>query len=353
MLEQIANELENLKKEATSAIEAAKSTSELAELDIKYLGRKGSFAAYMSRMKDLSNEERPSFGKIVNEAKTAVSTSLSDRRIALLVAEDTAKLKKDRIDVTLPGRFASVGSIHPTSAALKEISDIFLRLGFTIEEGPDVEDEWHNFDALNIPDTHPARDVQDTFFVKSPKEVAESGNKILMRTHTSPVQARTMEKQQPPIRFIAPGRVYRNERIDASHYTIFHQIEGLYVDKNVTFAQLKGTLMNFAKIYYGPQASIRLRPGFFPFTEPSAEVDITCTVCGGKGCSVCKGTGWVEVLGAGMVHPNVFKAAGYTDPDITGYAFGLGVERLAILKYRIDDIRLFYDNDIRFLEQFI
>ena len=174
-----------------------------------------------------------------------------------------------------------------------------------------------------------------------------------MRTHTSPVQARTMEKQQPPIRFIAPGRVYRNERIDASHYTIFHQIEGLYVDKNVTFAQLKGTLMNFAKIYYGPQASIRLRPGFFPFTEPSAEVDITCTVCGGKGCSVCKGTGWVEVLGAGMVHPNVFKAAGYTDPDITGFAFGLGVERLAILKYRIDDIRLFYENDIRFLEQFI
>ena len=353
MLEAIKNELEALKAEALSQIESAASTAALQEIDVKYLGRKGALAAYMSRMKDLSGDEKPAFGKIVNEIKLALSTALSDRRIALLSAEDEAKLKKDGLDVTLPGRSAAVGSIHPTSEAMKEITDIFLRLGFTIEEGPDVEDEWHNFDALNIPDTHPARDVQDTFFVASPPEVSASGNKILMRTHTSPVQARTIEAQKPPIRFIAPGRVYRNERIDASHYTIFHQVEGMYVDKNVTFAQLKGTLMNFAKIYYGPQASIRLRPGFFPFTEPSAEVDITCTVCGGKGCSVCKGTGWVEVLGAGMVHPNVFKAAGYTDPDITGYAFGLGVERLAILKYRIDDIRLFYENDIRFLEQFI
>lgn len=353
MLEEIKKELDALKGEAEKAIGAAATTQDLAALDVQYLGRKGSLAGYMSRMKDLSPEEKPAFGQLVNTVKSALSAALSDRRVSLLAAEDRAKLQKDGLDVTLPGRSLATGSLHPVSAALREISGIFLRLGFTIEEGPDVEDEWHNFDALNIPDTHPARDAQDTFFVKSTPEVDASENMILMRTHTSPVQARVLESQKPPIRFIAPGRVYRNERIDASHYTIFHQVEGMYVDRNVTFAQLKGTLLDFARIYYGPKASIRLRPGFFPFTEPSAEVDITCTVCGGKGCSVCKGTGWVEVLGAGMVHPNVFRAAHLDPEEYSGFAFGLGVERLAMLKYGIDDIRLFYENDIRFLEQFI
>jgi phenylalanyl-tRNA synthetase alpha chain len=303
-------------------------------------------------MKDAAPADKPVLGKAANEAKAAIGVALDARRALLREADDAARLAHDALDVTLPGRARWRGALHPLSQTMREMLAIFQRLGFTIEEGPEIEDEWHNFDALNIPATHPARDVQDTFFVAGGPARDAGRNRWILRTHTSPVQVRVMRRTAPPVRFVAPGRVYRNERIDASHYTIFHQVEGLYVDRNVTFAQLKGTLLEFAHAYYGPQVSLRFRPGYFPFTEPSAEVDVTCRVCGGKGCSVCKHTGWVEILGAGMVHPNVFRAVGYDPDEVTGFAFGMGVERIAILKYGIDDIRLFFENDARFLRQF-
>jgi phenylalanyl-tRNA synthetase alpha chain len=344
--------LQEILTEAKTAIEAASSLSGLNELDITYLGRKGKVVRQMKLMKDLPNEDKPAFGKIVNEVKQEIAGLIAARNEALTAREDEEKLKKDAIDVTLPGRPGRQGSIHPLTQTLQEINATFQQLGFAVEEGPEIEDEWHNFDALNIPASHPARDIQDTFFISSTEEVDLSDNRMILRTHTSPVQIRVMQREKPPVRFIAPGRVYRNERIDASHYTIFHQVEGLYVDKGVDFAQLKGTLLAFAHTYYGPDVDLRFRPGYFPFTEPSAEVDITCTVCSGSGCSVCKQTGWVEILGSGMVHPNVFRAVGYDPDEVTGFAFGMGVERIAMLKYGIDDIRLFYENDVRFLRQF-
>jgi phenylalanyl-tRNA synthetase alpha chain len=352
MLTTLVHRLTELQQAACAAIAAAAALKELDALDAQYLGRKGALAQCISAMKDLGAADKPALGKAVNDAKAAISAVLEARRAALHAKADAQAGARDALDVTLPGRARWQGGAHPLAQTLREMLDIFQRLGFAIEEGPEIEDEWHNFDALNIPATHPARDVQDTFFIDAPPAADARAGKWILRTHTSPVQARVMQCTQPPVRFVAPGRVYRNERIDASHYTIFHQVEGLYVDRGVSFAQLKGTLLEFAHAYYGPQVSLRFRPGYFPFTEPSAEVDITCSVCGGKGCSVCKQTGWVEILGAGMVHPNVFRAVGY-DPDaVTGFAFGMGVERIAMLKYGIDDIRLFYESDLRFLTQF-
>ncbi len=349
MLDTIAGQLDAMRAEAQAAIAAAASLPALDELQTLYLGRKGRVALCMNAMKDLPPDQRPLLGKVANEAKQHIAALADARRTALTVDADARTLDADRVDVSLPGRPAWIGGMHPVSHTLREISAIFRELGFGVEEGPDVEDEWHNFDALNIPSSHPARDVQDTFFVRG---AADVDNGAILRTHTSPVQIRVMQRSKPPLRFIAPGRVYRNERIDASHYTIFHQVEGLYVDESVSFAQLKGTLLEFARRYYGPKVSLRFRPGYFPFTEPSAEVDVTCTVCAGKGCSVCKQSGWVEILGSGMVHPNVFRSVGYDPSSVTGFAFGMGVERIAILKYSIDDIRLFFENDTRFLSQF-
>ena len=344
--------LQSVLANARTAIDAASSLADLNDVDITFLGRKGKVAQQMKLMKDLPNEDKPAFGKIVNEVKQEIAGLITTRNTILTDLADGQKLQQDAIDVSLPGRPAWQGSTHPLTQTFQEINATFQQLGFAVEEGPEIEDEWHTFDALNIPASHPARDIQDTFFVNSTEEVDMSDNRMILRTHTSPVQIRVMQNEKPPVRFIAPGRVYRNERIDASHYTIFHQVEGLYVDKGVDFAQLKGTLLAFAHSYYGPNVDLRFRPGYFPFTEPSAEVDITCTVCSGKGCSVCKQTGWVEILGSGMVHPNVFRAVGYDPDEVTGFAFGMGVERIAMLKYGIDDIRLLFENDVRFLRQF-
>ncbi len=352
MLTTLVTRLSKLQDAACAAIAAAAALKELEALDAQYLGRKGALAQCMGAMKDLSAADKPALGKAANDAKAAITAALEARRAALLDAADAQSCTQDALDVTLPGRARRQGGAHPLAQTLREMLDIFQRLGFAIEEGPEIEDEWHNFDALNIPATHPARDVQDTFFIKAAPAADPRAGRYILRTHTSPVQARVMQQTKPPLRFVAPGRVYRNERIDASHYSIFHQVEGLYVDRAVSFAQLKGTLLDFAHAYYGPQVKLRFRPGYFPFTEPSAEVDITCSVCRGTGCSVCKQTGWVEILGAGMVHPNVFRAVGYDPDEVTGFAFGMGVERIAILKYGIDDIRLFYENDLRFLTQF-
>jgi len=323
------------------------------ELHTRFLGRKGLVANVMSEMRNLSPEDKPKLGQKANEVKNFITKILEDKEKSLQQKEDEEKIKKDKIDVTLPGSPKKLGGLHPLTQTINEIIDIFVQLGFTVEEGKEIEDEWHTFDALNIPKSHPARDVQDTFFVKNTSEIDASDNQTVLRTHTSPVQIRVMQKSTPPLKFIAPGRVYRNETIDASHYSMFHQVEGLYVNENVTFAELKGTLLAWAHAYYGPEVDLRFRPSYFPFTEPSAEVDVTCTMCAGKGCSVCKQTGWVEILGAGMVHPNVFKSVGYDPEKVTGFAFGMGPERIAMLKHRIDDIRLFYENDTRFLKQFV
>jgi len=370
MLTTLVTRLSKLQDAACAAIAAAAALKELEALDAQYLGRKGALAQCMGAMKDLSAADKPALGKAANDAKAAITAALEARRAALLDAADAQSCTQDALDVTLPGRARRQGGAHPLAQTLREMLDIFQRLGFAIEEGPEIEDEWHNFDALNIPATHPARDVQDTFFIKAAPAADPRAGRYILRTHTSPVQARVMQQTKPPLRFVAPGRVYRNERIDASHYSIFHQVEGLYVDRAVSFAQLKGTLLDFAHAYYGPQVKLRFRPGYFPFTEPSAEVDISCILCGEqdngrraglnlpygsnepKRCSLCGGKGWIEILGAGMVNPKVFKNVGYDPEKVTGFAFGMGVERIAILKYGIPDIRMFFENDIRFLRQF-
>ncbi|RLD10131.1 MAG: phenylalanine--tRNA ligase subunit alpha [Chlamydiae bacterium] len=353
MIDNLINQLDRICKNAEEEISSAASLVQLSELHTKFLGRKGLVAQLMSEMRNLSQEEKPKLGQKANIVKNDISKILVKKEDELQANEDAEKIQSDKIDVSLPGTQQKAGGIHPLTQTINEIIDIFVQLGFTVEEGKEIEDEWHTFDALNIPKSHPARDVQDTFFVKSSPEIDVSENQTVLRTHTSPVQIRVMQNSVPPLKFIAPGRVYRNETIDASHYSMFHQVEGLYVNENVTFAELKGTLLAWAHAYYGPDVDLRFRPSYFPFTEPSAEVDVTCTMCGGKGCSVCKQTGWVEILGAGMVHPNVFKSVGYDPEKITGFAFGMGPERIAMLKHRINDIRLLYENDTRFLKQFV
>ncbi len=334
-------QVEELQAQALAEIGKARSAAELERLRVQYLGRKGRLTQILRSLKDLPPEVRKQAGQQANRAKEALEAALGQALSTL--KEEALRLAAARdIDVTLPGRRRSLGHIHPLTRIMNEICDIFQRLGFEAVEGPEVELDWYNFEALNIPPDHPARDMQDTFYFN---------DKVLLRTHTSPMQIRVMEKRRPPVRIIAPGKVYRRD-LDMTHSPMFHQVEGLLVDKAVTFADLKGVLTEFVHQLFGPEVSLRFRPSYFPFTEPSAEIDIACVICRGLGCRVCSATGWLEVLGAGMVHPNVFEAVGYDPEEYIGFAFGLGVERFAMLKYGIDDIRLFFENDLRFLKQF-
>ncbi len=338
---------ESWKKESAHAPVSVSKASTLEELEsvrLRFLGRKGSLTLLLKSLKDLPLEERRRLGGGANEFKEKLEQSIDARRRQLEREGSERRLSKG-VDVTLPGSAAPAGRLHPLTQIEAEIASIFERLGFSWAEGPLAETEYYNFEALNIPADHPARDTQDTFYLREPAS-------MLLRTHTSPVQVRRMESCRPPVRIIAPGRVFRHEAVDASHSAVFHQVEGLYVDKNVSMADLKGTLDLFLRGLFGPNTHSRFRPSYFPFTEPSAEVDIQCLLCSGSGCPACKRSGWMEVLGAGLVHPNVFKAVGYNPELWSGYAFGMGVERIAMLKLGVPDIRMFYENDIRFLEQF-
>lgn len=335
--------LDNLEADALQKIEKAPGREALEELRVDLLGRKGRLSEFMRRLRELPAEERPGAGKRANAIKRRLSDALTSKIDSLSDSSLARRLEEEEVDTTLPGVEPWAGSLHPISLVLKDIVDVFRGMGFSVARGPEAERDYYNFEALNVPKDHPARDMQDTFYLS---------DDVVMRTHTSPVQIRVMEKSRPPVRIIVPGRVFRCDSPDASHSPTFHQVEGLYVDREVTFPQLKGCLDFFAKNMFGPEVRTRFRPSFFPFTEPSAEVDISCLFCGGSGCRVCKRTGWLEVLGAGMVDPAVFKAVGYDPETFTGFAFGLGVERIAMLKYGINDIRMFYENDIRFLSQF-
>lgn len=337
------DQLEKIKAQAMQALESVSDLKLLDELRIKYLGKKGELTAVLRGMGALSPEERPKIGALANQVREQIEEKLQSKIDELSAKLQSEKLKAEEIDVTIPGRRRETGKLHPLSTVLNQVKDIFIGMGFSIAEGPDVELDYYNFEALNIPKNHPARDTQDTFYID---------DNVLLRTQTSSVQVRVMEQTKPPIRVIAPGRVYRSDEVDATHSPLFHQIEGLVVDKGITMGDLKGTLEVFAKELYGDGAKIRFRPHHFPFTEPSAEVDVSCFVCNGAGCNVCKGEGWIEILGAGMVHPKVLANCGI-DPEVySGFAFGMGLERIAMRRYDIDDLRLFFDNDLRFLKQF-
>jgi phenylalanyl-tRNA synthetase alpha chain len=334
------NQIEEVKSKFLSEILSVEDEKQLEELRVKYLGRRGIIQSLFDKLREVPKEEKPALGKLLNELKELAQGKYNEKKLEI----ERKKAKVESVvDLTIPGRLKYTGRKHPLTQTLEEIKKIFIGMGFEVASGPEIEDDYHNFEALNIPPEHPARDMQDTFFIE---------DKIILRTHTSPVQIRVMESRKPPVRIIAPGRVYRNEAISARSYCLFHQVEGLYVDEGVSFAELKGTLLAFAKQMFGSDVKLRFRPSFFPFTEPSAEVDVSCFICGGRGCRVCKYGGWLEILGCGMVDPNVFKFVGYDMEKYTGYAFGMGVERIAMLKYGIDDIRLFYENDFRFLDQF-
>jgi len=320
-----------------------KNLKELEEFQIKYLGKKGIVKNMLKELSTLPSDKRAQAGRQLNELRDFIESQINELRKKFEEEEKQKRIQKERIDVTIPGKRVEVGAIHILSQVQKEISEIFLSMGYEIAEGPEVELDYYNFEALNIPADHPARDTQDTFYIS---------DDVLLRTHTSPVQIRVMKSKKPPIKIISPGRVYRSDEVDATHSPIFHQIEGLFVDKGVTMADLKGTLEVFAKRFFGEETRVRFRPHHFPFTEPSAEVDISCIFCGGKGCKTCKGEGWIEILGAGMVHRKVLANCDIDPDEYTGFAFGMGVERIALLKYEIEDIRLFYENDLRFLKQF-
>ena len=335
--------LEAIKKAALEKIEQADAMDSLNDIRVSVLGKKGELTQVLKGMKDVSPEERPKVGQLVNETRAKIEGLLEESRQKLEEAVREEKMQAEVIDVTLPAKKSRIGHRHPNSIALEEVERIFIGMGYEIVEGPEVEYADYNFTKLNIPENHPARDEQDTFFIN---------DSILLRSQTSPVQARTMEKGKLPIRMIAPGRVFRSDEVDATHSPSFHQIEGLVIDKNITFADLKGTLEVFAKELFGPETKTKFRPHHFPFTEPSAEVDVSCFKCGGKGCRFCKGSGWIEILGCGTVHPNVLRMCGIDPDEYTGFAFGVGLERIALLKYEIDDMRLLYENDIRFLKQF-
>lgn len=334
--------LQQLEKEALAELASAKNEEQFLAVRTKYLGRKGLLTGLLRNIAQVPNEDKPLFGKRSNEVKNILNSRIEDALKLQSGKKRDEILLKEKIDVTLPGRFVPHGHIHPVIQVRREICDIFASFGFSVVEGPEIELDYYNFEALNIPKDHPARDMQDTFYIEE---------NIVLRTHTSPVQVRVMEKVQPPVRILSPGRVYRPDS-DVSHTPMFHQIEGLLVDRGISFGDLKGILTAFLKKVFGEKTVLRFRPSFFPFTEPSAEVDICCVMCSGKGCRVCGQSGWLEILGSGMVDPAVFKNVGY-DPDVyTGFAFGLGLERIAMLKYGISDIRLFFENDIRFLRQF-
>jgi phenylalanyl-tRNA synthetase alpha chain len=341
-------ELSQLVTEAEQAVNATKDAAALDEVRVHYLGKKGVLTARMKELGKLSAEERPKAGQAINDAKAKVQGFINDRKTALDSARLEAKLAEERIDVTLPGRGKQSGGLHPVTRTLRRIEKLFAQLGFEIAEGREIEDDHHNFEALNIPSHHPARAMHDTFYVD---QQDENATPLLLRTHTSPVQIRVMENSEPPLRVIAPGRVYRCDS-DLTHTPMFHQVEGLMVDENVSFADLKGILVDFLQKFFERDLALRYRPSYFPFTEPSAEVDIECVMCGGDGCRVCSHTGWLEVLGCGMVHPKVFEAVNIDSEKYTGFAFGLGVERLAMLRYGVNDLRLFFENDLRFLRQF-
>ncbi len=337
------DQLEKIKSEALRKIEASDALEKLNDIRVAYLGKKGELTSVLKSMKDVAPEDRPKVGQMVNEVRELIEERLEETKAALAKKAREEQLKREVIDVTLPAKKANTGHKHPNTIALEEVERIFVGMGYEVVEGPEVEYDKYNFEKLNIPAGHPARDEQDTFYIN---------DSILLRSQTSPVQARVMEKQKPPIRMIAPGRVFRSDEVDATHSPSFHQIEGLVIDKHITFSDLKGTLAEFARELFGEDTKVKFRPHHFPFTEPSAEVDVSCFKCGGKGCRFCKGSGWIEILGCGMVHPHVLEMCGIDPEEYTGFAFGVGLERIALLKYEIDDMRLLYENDIRFLKQF-
>ena len=341
--------LEGLAKAAKNELEVALTAEAVDAVRVKFLGKKGELSAIMAGVGKLAPDERKEVGAAANIVKGELEALVSTAQARLEDLKLEAELKGPKLDVTLPGRAARVGRRHPISQTLDDIVAAFARLGFDVETGPEIELDWYNFEALNVPADHPARDMQDTLYVDASWMSQQSP--VVLRTHTSPVQIRTMMSKKPPVRAVMPGRVYRKDS-DATHTPMFHQVEGLFVDERVTFSELKGTLDAFAKTFFGASVKTRFRPSFFPFTEPSAEVDVSCVFCGGKGCRICKSTGWIEVLGSGMVHPNVFKHAGYDATKVTGFAFGMGVERLAMLRYGINDLRTMFENDYRFLAQF-
>lgn len=334
-------EIKKVEEEIRGHLHKLRTREDLERFRNTFLVKKGKIQQLFDRMRELPKEEKPKVGRLLNELRNFAESRFTELLESIVSAETT----KPRVDLTLPGRIDYIGHRHPIHQTMDKMVEIFVSLGFKVAEGPDIEDEYHNFDALNFPLDHPARDMQDTFFIKSDK-------KLLLRTHTSPVQIRVMHSTKPPIRYIMPGRVYRNEAISARSLAEFHQIEGLYINYNVTFAELKGTMIEFSRRMFGKNLRFRFRPSFFPFTEPSAELDISCFLCGGEGCRVCKYTGWLEIAGCGMVHPNVLKAGGIDPEKYTGYAFGLGIERVAMLLTGIDDIRMFYQNDLRVISQF-
>lgn len=336
------NDLGQLRRQFDDELMAAATSDEVEQLRIKYLGKKGTLSELLTGLALLSPEEKKTFGRDVNDLKRHATDALTSRKDSYKLSELNRKLTSDSLDITLPGRCTEMGSVHPLNETMEEIVAIFTSMGFGVAEGPEVETDYHNFEALNMPRYHPARDMQDTFYITDDS---------VLRTHTSPVQIRAMLSRRPPLRIIAPGRVYRCDA-DVTHSPMFHQVEGLMVDTNISFSNLKAILETFIHKCFGPTIPVRFRPSFFPFTEPSCELDMGCIFCEGKGCRVCKTTGWLEILGAGMVNPNVFNMVGYDPDEYTGFAFGMGVERIAMLRHSIDDIRLFFENDLRFLRQF-
>ena len=344
-LETFIRKCEDLARQYEDQANQSKTDDDIRNLRVRSTGKKGEITALLKELGSLSADERPAAGKAVNDAKRRVEAALDRAEMGLKEAGRRKELTSSRLDITLPGRAPAAGGLHPVSRVLYELVDIFISLGFDVAEGPDIESDYYNFKALNFPDDHPARDMQDTLFIEGP-------GSLLLRTHTSPVQIRTMKAKSPPVKIIAPGTVYRRDD-DITHSPMFHQIEGLLVDEGISFANLKAVLELFSKAFFGPEVKVRFRPSFFPFTEPSAEMDAQCVVCGGSGCRMCKQSGWLEILGSGMVHPAVLEEVGYDTERFTGFAFGLGVDRIALLKYAIDDIRILYENDPRFLKQFL
>ena len=336
-------QLEAIRQEAEAALQTCTDAKQLDAIRVQYLGKKGALTAILKQMGKLSAEERPVMGQLANAVRSDIESAITKQQAAIAEAALEQKLQSETLDITLPGKQKKIGGLHPLTIVENEIKEIFLGMGFEVATGPEVEWDYYNFEALNIPPDHPARDTQDTFYITE---------KMLLRTQTSPVQIRVMEQQKPPIRIIAPGRVYRSDAVDATHSPLFHQIEGLVVDEDITMGGLKGTLEAFAKRLYGDDTRIRLRPHHFPFTEPSCEIDVSCFRCGGKGCPMCKGEGWIEILGGGMVHPKVLQNGGIDPEKYSGFAFGVGLERLVMFRFNIDDMRLLYENDMRFLSQF-
>jgi len=335
--------LEQIRQEAKAALASAEDSKAVDELRVRYLGKKGEITAILKQMGSLSSEERPKMGQLANEVRADIESAIA---VALSEMNKKAlelRLKKETLDISIPGKQENVGKLHPLNSTLDKLIDIFKSMGFDVVDGPEIETDYYNFEALNVPQDHPARDMQDTFYLTE---------NMLLRTQTSATQIRTMEKRKPPIRMICPGRVYRSDDVDATHSPVFHQVEGLVVDKGITMCDLKGTLETMAKEIYGSDTKVKFRPSFFPFTEPSVEVDVSCSECGGKGCRVCKGSGWIEILGAGMVHPKVLKGCGIDPEEYSGFAFGIGLDRLTTTRHKISDIRLLFENDLRFLKQF-